>query len=172
MMLQLSQAKIFPAEHRLNNPRYEGAGRHHERWIESKINGDFDPVSAGTYTDCAALPVRRKQNNRDWHNVRQQIRQLRRIFNFRSPNVWKGKIIMCAEALKLTPAFVPFAPMIQFHSKAADLFPQQTRCAITAARLEFNNWCRDFDHPGVEINCTTCGQLKRFTGARDHATPN
>src|SRR4029450_6971942 len=75
---------------------------------------------------------------------------------------------MRAEALKRALTFVSPSPVIQFLSQIADLLPQQTRRAITTARLEFNNGRGDFDHAGVEINCTARGQLKRFAGARNH----
>src|SRR4249919_4124543 len=77
---------------------------------------------------------------------------------------------MCAEALKRALTLVSPGPVIQLLSQIADLLPQQTRRAITTARLEFNNGRGDFDHPGVEINCAACGQLKRFAGARNHST--
>ena len=76
---------------------------------------------------------------------------------------------MRAEALKRALTFVSPGPVIQLPSQIADLLPQQTRRAITTAALEFNNGCGDFDHAGVEINCTARGQLKRFAGARNHS---
>src|SRR4029077_14380882 len=76
---------------------------------------------------------------------------------------------MCAEALKRALTLVSPGPVIQLLSQIADLLPQQTRRAITTARLELNNGRGDFDHAGVEINCTACGQLKRFAGARNHS---
>src|SRR6476659_7213883 len=79
---------------------------------------------------------------------------------------------MRTEALKRALTFVSPGPMIQFPSQIADLLPQQTRRAITAAWLEFNNGRGDFDHAGVEINCTARGQLKRFAGARNHSPSN
>src|SRR3954470_15003177 len=75
---------------------------------------------------------------------------------------------MRAEALKRALRFVSRGPMIQLLSQIADLLPQQTRRPITTAWLEFNNGRGDFDHAGVEINCTARGQLKRFAGARNH----
>src|SRR4029077_20773583 len=77
---------------------------------------------------------------------------------------------MGAEALKRALTLVSPGPVIQLLSQIADLLPQQTRRAITTARLEFNNGCGNFDHPGVEINCAACGQLKRFAGARNHSS--
>ena len=79
MTLQLSQAKILPAEDRFHDTRDEGAGRQHQRWIGGKINCDFDPVSARAHTDRAALPVGCQQNHRHWQDVRQQIGELRGI---------------------------------------------------------------------------------------------
>ena len=76
---------------------------------------------------------------------------------------------MRAEALKRALTFVSPGPVIQLLSQIADLLPQQTRRAITTARLEFNNGRGDFDHAGVEINCAARGQLKRFAGARNHS---
>src|SRR4029079_13265483 len=76
---------------------------------------------------------------------------------------------MCAEALERALAFVSAGPVIQLLSQIADLLPQQTRRAITTARLEFNNGRGDFDHAGVEINGTARGELKRFAGARNHS---
>ena len=76
---------------------------------------------------------------------------------------------MRAEALKRALTFVSPGPVIQLPSQIADLLPQQTRRAITTARLEFNNGRGDFDHAGVEINCAARGQLKRFAGARNHS---
>src|SRR5436305_6354894 len=76
---------------------------------------------------------------------------------------------MCAEALKRALTFMSPGPVIQFLSQIADLLPQQTRCAITTARFEFNNGRGDFDYTRVEINCAARWQLKRFAGARNHA---
>src|SRR4029453_1751184 len=76
---------------------------------------------------------------------------------------------MRAEALKRALTFVSPGPVIQLPSQIADLLPQQTRRAITTARLEFNNGRGDFDHAGVEINCAPRGQLKRFARAGDHS---
>src|SRR6266481_2833435 len=76
---------------------------------------------------------------------------------------------MRAEALKGALTFVSPGPVIQLLSQIADLLPQQTRRAVTTARLEFNNGRGDFDHAGVEIDCTTGRQLKRFAGARNHS---
>ena len=76
---------------------------------------------------------------------------------------------MRAEALKRALTLVSPGPVIQLPSQTADLLPQQTRRAITTARLEFNNGCGHFDHAGVEINCAARGQLKRFAGARNHS---
>src|SRR5512132_2071817 len=76
---------------------------------------------------------------------------------------------MRAKALECAVALVPLRPVIQLPSQIADLLPQQTRRAITTARLEFNNGRGDFDHAGVEMNCTARGQLKRFAGARNHS---
>src|SRR5215211_7931385 len=76
---------------------------------------------------------------------------------------------MRAETLKRALTFVSPGPVIQLASQIANLLPQQTGRAITTAALEFNNGCGDFDHPGVEINCTARGQLKRFAGTRNHA---
>src|SRR4029077_3417016 len=76
---------------------------------------------------------------------------------------------MRAEALKRALTFMSPGPVIQLPSQIADLLPQQTRRAITTARLEFNNGRGDFDHAGVEINCAARGQLKRFAGARNHS---
>src|SRR6266581_7353650 len=76
---------------------------------------------------------------------------------------------MRAEALKRALTFVSAGPVIQLPSQIADLLPQQTRRAITTARLEFNYGRGDFDHAGVEINCAARGQLKRFAGTRNHS---
>src|SRR2546430_16752398 len=76
---------------------------------------------------------------------------------------------MRTKALKPALAAMLPLPMIQLPSQIADLLPQQTRRSITTAGLEFNNWCRDFDYPRVEINCTARGQLKRFADARNHS---
>src|ERR1044071_1996242 len=40
---------------------------------------------------------------------------------------------------------------------------------MTTAGLKFNNWRRDFDYSGVEINCAASGRLKRFAGSRNHS---
>src|SRR4030095_9354571 len=77
---------------------------------------------------------------------------------------------MRAEALKRALTFVSPSPVIQLPSQIAHLLPQQTRRAITAARLEFNNGCGDFDNASVEVNCAARGQLKRFAGARNHSS--
>src|SRR6266850_2392015 len=76
---------------------------------------------------------------------------------------------MRAEALKRALTVMSPGPVIELPSQIADLLPQQTRRAITTTRLEFNNGRGDFDHAGVEINCTARGQLKRFAGARNHS---
>src|SRR6266480_7893200 len=76
---------------------------------------------------------------------------------------------MRAKTLQAALAAVSPGPVIQLPSQITDLLPHQTRRAITTARLEFNNGCGDFDHAGVEINCTARGQLKRFAGARNHS---
>ena len=81
---------------------------------------------------------------------------------------------MRAEALKRALTFVSPGPVIQLPSQIADLLPQQTRRAITTARLEFNNGRGDFDHAGVEINCaalraieTICRCAESFAVAPD-----
>src|SRR3954468_13234515 len=79
---------------------------------------------------------------------------------------------MCAEALEGALAFMSPGPVIQLLSEIADLLPQQTRRAITTARLEFNNGRGDFDHTGVEINRAARRELKRFAGARNHSPPH
>src|SRR6187455_2610840 len=76
---------------------------------------------------------------------------------------------MRAEALKRALTFVLPSPVIQLLSKITNLFPQQTRRAITTDRLEFNNGRGDFDHAGVEIDRAARGQLKRFASARNHS---
>ena len=78
-MLQLSQAKILPAKDRFHDTRDEGAGRQHQRRIGRKINCDFDPVSTRAHTHRAALPVGCQQNHRHWEDMRQLIRELRRV---------------------------------------------------------------------------------------------
>ena len=75
MPRQLSQAKIFPAEHGSHGARDERSRRQHQRGVRSEINCDFDPVSARTHTDCAALPVCCQQNHRHRQDVREQIRK-------------------------------------------------------------------------------------------------
>jgi hypothetical protein len=79
MTRQLSQAKILPTEDRFHDSRDEGARRQHQRGIGCEIDGDLDPVSARSHTDCAALPVCCQQNHWHWQNVREQISQLRGI---------------------------------------------------------------------------------------------
>ena len=56
-------------------PAMNAARRQHQRGVRREINCDFDPVSARTHTDCAALPVRCQQNHRHRQDVRQQIRK-------------------------------------------------------------------------------------------------
>src|SRR5213078_141637 len=77
---------------------------------------------------------------------------------------------MRAKTLQAALAAVSSGPVIQLPSQIADLLPQQTRRAITTARLEFNYGRGDFDHAGVEINCAARGQLKRFAGTRNHSS--
>src|SRR6476620_7453394 len=76
---------------------------------------------------------------------------------------------MRAEALKRALTFVSPGPVVQLPSQIADLLPQQTRRAITTARLEFNYGRGDFYYSRVEINRAARGQLKRFAGARNHS---
>ena len=76
---QLSQAKIFPAQHGFDSAGDERACCQHQRGIWREINCDFDPVSAGAYADRAALPVRCQQNHRHRQDVRQQKGKLRDV---------------------------------------------------------------------------------------------
>jgi hypothetical protein len=76
---QLSQAKIFPAEHGFHGTRDERTRCEHQRGVWCEINCDFDPVSARAYADCAAPAVRCQQNHRHRQEVRQQIRKLGRV---------------------------------------------------------------------------------------------
>ena len=79
MTLQLSEPKILPAKHRLHHSRDKDARRQHQYRVGRKIDCDFDAVSARAHSDCAALSVCCQQNHRRWQNVREQIRQLRRV---------------------------------------------------------------------------------------------
>src|SRR5436190_16131042 len=47
---QLSQAKIFPAEHGFHAARDERARRQHQRGVRREINCDFDPISPRAHT--------------------------------------------------------------------------------------------------------------------------
>ena len=79
MLLQVFQAKIFPAQDGFHRTRDKHARRQHQGGIRRDINCDFDPVSARAHADCAALPVRCQQNHGHRQYVRQQIRELGRV---------------------------------------------------------------------------------------------
>ena len=85
MPVQLSQAKIFPAQHCFHGARDERTCRQHQCGVGREIDCDLDSVSARTHADRAALPVRCQQNHRHRQNVREQIRKLveLRTFDFR-----------------------------------------------------------------------------------------
>jgi hypothetical protein len=172
MTLQLSEPKILPAEHRFHDTRDEDARRQHQRGVGRKIDCDFDAVSARAHPDCTALPIGCQQNHWRWQNVREQIRQLRRVAKLRSPRVRKREIVVRAETLEAAIALMSLSPMIQLDAKIPDLLPQQARRPITAAGFKLNNRGRNFHDTGIEINCAARGQLKGFAATRNHAAPH
>jgi hypothetical protein len=104
--------------------------------------------------------------------MRQQVAQPPRIALRRGMLALKRKIVVRAETLEPRLAFVSFAPAAELVAHVLDLFPQKTRRAITAARLELHDRSGHFDNAGVEINRAAGGQLKGAPRSRHHFLPN
>src|SRR5437764_9553467 len=79
---------------------------------------------------------------------------------------------MRAETLQARPATIPRAPVVELSPHVLDLFPKQSRCPVTAARFQFDDWRGDLDDSGIEVDRATRGELERAARARKHLPPN
>src|SRR5256885_7099771 len=79
---------------------------------------------------------------------------------------------MRTETLEPRPAFVSPSPMPQLFADVMNLLPQKPRRAVTAARLQFHDRRRHFDHTGVEINRAAGRELEGAPSSRKHLPAN
>src|ERR1700731_2984586 len=79
---------------------------------------------------------------------------------------------MRAETLQARPAAVPRAPGVELFPQILNLFPKQSRRAVTASRLQFDDRCCHFDHSGIEVDRAARRELERAARARNNPAPD